>query len=122
MILVDTSIWVNHLRDRDEALANLLDQGMVLTHPFIIGEIALGDLRQRPVVLDALSDLPLAHVATDPEVLHFIEANRLFGSGIGYIDAHLLAAVRLNADTSLWTKDRRLHSAAARLGLAAVVP
>ena len=117
MILVDTSVWVDHLRERDETLAELLDQALVLTHPFVVGELALGDLRQRAVVLDSLSNLAQAPVATDPEVLHFIEQNRLFGSGIGYIDAHLLAAVQLHAGTSLWTNDRRLRGVAERLGM-----
>jgi predicted nucleic acid-binding protein len=118
VILVDTSVWVDHLRQRDEMLAEFLDQALVLTHPFVVGELALGDLRQRAVVLEALSNLPQAPVATDPEVLHFIEQNRLFGSGIGYIDAHLLAAVQLHAGTSLWTNDRRLHGVAERLEMA----
>jgi len=117
VILVDTSVWVNHLRERDEKLADFLDQGMVLGHPFVTGELALGDLRQRSTVLDALSHLPQARVATNPEVLHFIDENHLFGSGIGYIGAHLLAAVRLNAGVTLWTTDRRLHSVAGQLGL-----
>ena len=118
MILVDTSVWVNHLRERDEMLADFLDQALVLTQPFVIGEIALGDLHQREVILDALSRLPQVPVATDTEVLHFIEQNHLFGSGIGYIDAHLLAAVQLHADASLWTTDRRLDGVAERLGMA----
>jgi hypothetical protein len=117
VILVDTSVWVNHLREHDETLAEFLDQALVLTHPFVIGEIALGDLRQRAVILGDLSNLPQARVATDLEVLHFIEQNRLFGSGIGYIDAHLLAAVQLHAGASLWTNDRRLHGVAERLGV-----
>ncbi len=91
---------------------------MVLAHPFVIGELALGNLRQRETVLDALSDLPRAGVATDVEVLHFIDRHALFGRGVGYIDAHLLAAVRLTAGAELWTKDKRLHGLAAELGLA----
>ena len=118
MILIDTSVWVDHLRASDKALAALLDAGMVLAHPFVIGELALGNLRQREIVLKALADLPHASVATDAEVLHFIERHALFGRGIGYIDAHLLAAVRLTASAELWTNDKRLHSVAAKLGLA----
>lgn len=118
MILVDTSIWVDHLRAGDEALAGLLEAGAVLAHPYVIGELALGHLSQRGVVLGALSDLPQAEVATDAEVLHFIDRHALFGLGIGYVDAHLLAAAQLSAGASLWTRDKRLHAVAGRLGLA----
>ena len=118
MILVDTSIWVDHLRAGDKALAALLDAGMVLAHPFVIGELALGNLRKREIVLKALADLPHASVATEVEVLHFIERHALSGRGIGYIDAHLLAAAALTAGTELWTNDKRLHGVAVRLGLA----
>ena len=118
MILVDTSVWVDHLRANDKALVALLDTGAVLAHPFVIGELALGNLRQREIVLNALSDLPRTRVATDVEVLHFIDRRRLFGRGIGYIDAHLLAAVQLTAGAELWTKDKRLHGVAVELGLA----
>ena len=118
MILVDTSVWVDHLRAGVPALAALLDAGMVLTHPFVIGEIALGDLRQRETVLSALSDLPRAAVAADAEVLGFIESHAIFGRGVGYVDAHLLAAARLTPGTELWTNDRRLHGVADAFGLA----
>ncbi len=122
MILADTSVWVDHLRASDKALVTLLDAGMVLAHPFVIGELALGNLRQREIVLKALADLPHASVATDAEVLHFIERQALFGRGIGYVDAHLLAAVQLTAGTELWTKDKRLHAVAVQLGLAITFP
>lgn len=118
MILVDTSVWVDHLRASDKALIALLDAGAVLAHPFVIGELALGNLRQREIVLTALSDLPQASVATDLETLHFIDRHTLSGRGIGYIDAHLLAAVQLTAGAELWTKDKRLHGVAVELGLA----
>ncbi|MHB8528999.1 MAG: type II toxin-antitoxin system VapC family toxin [Caulobacteraceae bacterium] len=117
MILVDTSIWVDHLRAGNMALAALLDAGRVLAHPFVIGELALGRLRQRQAVLGALADLPGAEVATDAEVLNFIDRHVLFGRGVGYVDAHLLAAARLSG-ADLWTSDRRLHSVADALGLA----
>jgi predicted nucleic acid-binding protein len=122
VILADTSVWVDHLRASNKALVALLDAGMVLAHPFVIGELALGNLRQREIVLKALADLPRASVATDAEVLHFIEGRALFGRGIGYIDAHLLAAVQLTAGTELWTNDKRLHGVAAQLGLANTLP
>lgn len=122
MILADTSVWVDHLRAGDKVLAALLDAGMVLAHPFVIGELALGNLRQRKIVLNALADLPHASVAMDPEVLHFIERHALSGRGIGYIDAHLLAAVKLTPGAELWTNDKGLQGVAIRLGLAITLP
>jgi predicted nucleic acid-binding protein len=119
VILVDTSVWVDHLRKGDESLTRLLDAGRVLSHPFVVGEIALGTLRQRSLVLTAMQDLPQALRATDSEVLHFIDEHVLFGAGIGYVDAHLLAATRLTTGAALWTRDKPLLSAANRLGLAA---
>lgn len=118
MILADTSVWVDHLRAGDRALAALLDAGMVLAHPFVIGELALGNLCQREIVLKALADLPHASIATDAEVLHFIERYALSGRGIGYIDAHLLAAVKLTGGVELWTNDKSLHRVAVELGSA----
>lgn len=118
MILVDTSVWIDHLRANDPVLAGLLNNGGVLMHPFVLGELSLGSLRQRDVVLEALSGLPRAKLANDTEVLLFIAQKALFGLGIGYIDAHLLAAVRLTPDASLWTRDKLLLAAAQRLGLA----
>ena len=117
MILVDTSIWIDHLRQRDERLSKLLNQGQVLAHPFVIGELALGSLQNRAAILGALQDLPQAPVATEGEVLSFIEQNALYGIGIGYIDAHLLAAVLLSPGATLWTRDKRLLAAGTGLGL-----
>ena len=119
MILVDTSIWIDHLRAADKTLIELLDAGTVLLHPFVIGELALGNLRQRDLILGILQDLPQASVATGQEVLLFIRRHALFGLGIGYVDAHLLAAVRLAEGTSLWTRDQRLRTVADQMGLAA---
>jgi hypothetical protein len=119
VILVDTSVWVDHLRAGDKALTDLLDTGRVLAHPFVIGELALGHLRQSELLLSFLQDLPQATVAMDQEVLHFIHRHALSGLGIGYVDAHLLAATRLTVGASLWTRDKRLLAAAERLGLAA---
>jgi predicted nucleic acid-binding protein len=122
MILVDTSVWVDHLRTREKTLVHLLDTRQVLIHPFVIGELALGNLRQRGVILGTLHVLPKATVATDHEVLRYIDQYRLFGIGIGYVDAHLLAATQLTPATKLWTRDKRLSAAASRLSLTANLP
>lgn len=119
MILVDTSVWIDHLRQGDDRLAHLLEKGLVLCHPFVVGELALGNLRNPAGILEALLDLPMAVRATDEEVRRFIDAQVLHGLGIGYIDAHLLASVRLAPGSSLWTRDKRLRAASQRLGLAA---
>jgi hypothetical protein len=99
-------------------LVNLLDRGLVLSHPFVIGELVLGTIRQRETVLDALLGLPRAAVATDDEVLHFIALHALAGRGVGYVDVHLLASVRLTAGTALWTSDKRLYATATELAVA----
>ena len=121
MILVDSSVWVDHLRSGDATLARLLDDGRVIAHPFVVGELALGSLRQRELILTALQDLPQAVVASDIEVLRFINQQALYGLGIGYVDAHLLASARLTAGGSLWTRDKRLQAVADQLGVAAVL-
>ena len=118
MILVDTSVWVDHFQRGNTRLAQYLGRGEVLAHPFVVGELALGSLRQRTQVLEALSQLPMAIAATDFEVLDFIARQSLFGRGIGYVDAHLLAAARLTSGSWLWTLDQRLQAAASALDLA----
>lgn len=120
MILADTSIWVDHLRRGDETLARLLEAVQITIHPFIIGEIALGHLRQRQSILESLEALPAVPVAMDDEVRRFIDAEALFGRGIGYVDVHLLASVRLSGDARLWTRDQRLAGVAQDLGLLAM--
>ena len=95
MVLIDTPVWVDLLRNGSARRSALRDSGGILGHPFVTGEPALGNLRQRGLVLSALRELPQATVATDEEVPHFIDRRTLFGLGIGYVDAHLLAAVRL---------------------------
>jgi predicted nucleic acid-binding protein len=119
VILVDTSVWIDHFRTADELLADLLSSKAVLTHPFVIGELALGNLRHRNEILMDLEDLPQVVVAEDAEVMRLIDAESLFGLGIGYVDAHLVAATRLTPDASLWTRDRRLAAVAERLSIAA---
>jgi predicted nucleic acid-binding protein len=117
MILVDTSIWIDHLRSKDERLVALLNSSQVVAHPFVIGELALGSLRNRNEVLSRLNDLPSAVIATNEEVMAFITQNVIYGLGIGFIDAHLLASVRLSPGSALWTRDKRLFAAGVRLGL-----
>lgn len=117
MILVDTSVWVDHLRKGDAELKNLLEHGSVLSHPFVVGELALGNIPKRNVLLAAIVDLPKATMAEDEEVLRFISDYSLFGLGVGYIDVHLLAAVKLTAGASLWTRDKRLLRVAKKLRL-----
>lgn len=118
MILVDTSVWIDHLRTGHSGLSALLKAGRVLAHPFVIGEIALGYLRQRKMILSALQKLPQAIVARDAEVLLLVEEHSLAGIGIGYVDAHLLASIRLTAGSALWTRDKRLAEVAKRMSLA----
>lgn len=122
MILVDTSVWIDHLRQGDSALMTALEDGTVLAHPFIVGEIACGNLSKRGQVLTLLQALPQAPVASDGEVLAFIERRRLMGRGIGYIDIHLLASVALDGTATLWTRDRRLAAVATELALAGGAP
>jgi predicted nucleic acid-binding protein len=118
VILADTSVWIEHLRSGHRPLGALLDTGGVLAHPWVIGELALGNLRDRDNVLRLLGRLPQAVVATDEEVLRVIDDETLHGAGIGYVDAQLLASSRLTPDARLWTNDQRLSRVAARLGVA----
>lgn len=118
MILVDTSVWARHI-DREVAdLTDLLRTGAVLSHPFVIGELAMGNLRRRSTVLADFALLPRAVCATDEETLLLVERFHLYGTGIGYVDAHLIASARMSSAASLWTFDRRLHAVADRLGMA----
>lgn len=119
MILVDTSVWIEHLRRGESRLVAALNDARVRIHPCVIGELALGSLQQREVVLGCLKSLPQVTVATDDEVYALIEAERLFGLGIGFLDVHLLAALRLTPGVRLWTLDKRLASVSERLGLSA---
>lgn len=115
MILVDTSVWIDHFSAAEPGLVALLNDTAVLTHPFVIGELALGSYARRNTILAQLKNLPFADVATDGEVLSFIDGQSLHG--IGYVDAHLLTAARLTPGSKLWTRDKRLDAAATRLGL-----
>ncbi|HEY2621165.1 MAG TPA: type II toxin-antitoxin system VapC family toxin [Acetobacteraceae bacterium] len=121
MILVDTSVWVDHLRMGDELLQDLLDRDQVLAHPFVIGELALGSIPQRAATLRQLLRLPAANVARHDEVMQLVEQQWLYGVGLGYADVHLLAATRLTSAATLWTRDKSLAAAADKLSLAARV-
>ena len=117
MVLVDTSVWVAHLRQGAIGLAKLLHEDRVVAHPFIIGELACGNLKNRSEILTLLQALPQAVGAEHQEVRHFIEHYALMGKGLGYVDMHLLVSALLTG-VSLWTLDRRLHGVAVKLGLA----
>ncbi len=119
MILVDASVWIDHFRNRNDALLDLLGSERVLCHPFARGEVALGNLRNRWSTLLRLSELPPARVASDKDVMALVENHRLYGRGIGYIDAHLLAATLLTPEATIWSRDRRLMIIAGELGIAA---
>ncbi|MEI9996840.1 MAG: PIN domain-containing protein [Rhizomicrobium sp.] len=119
MILVDASIWIDHIRSPDASLQPLLDANEVACHPFIIGEVALGHIRPRDAVLAGLKILPSAIIAADGEVVQLIDRYQLTGSGLGYVDAHLLASSLLTVDCLLWTRDKKLKEFASRLGTAA---
>ncbi len=118
MILVDTSVWIDHLRLGEPSLAAALEASRVMMHPFVLGELACGNLANRSEVLELLGNLPAAPTATDPEALDFIERRSLMSRGVGYIDVHLLASIALSGDGRLWTRDRRLAAAATDLELA----
>ena len=115
MILVDTSVWISHLRSEDRKLTTLLNRDQVLIHPMVLGELACGNLRSRKEVLSLLGGLPRVLVADHDEVLFFIERHELMGSGIGYVDAHLLASTALAQSARLWTHDLRLAQVASEL-------
>lgn len=117
MILVDTSIWVNHFHEPNSQLQNLLYELNVTCHPFIVGELACGNIQNRAEILTLLQGLPTENVVSNQELLFFIETHRLMGRGIGFVDIHLLAAVKLMGHR-LWSADKRLNSIATEMGLA----
>jgi predicted nucleic acid-binding protein len=122
MILVDTSVWIDHLRQTEPGLVRVLENGQVLMHPFVVGELACGSFKDRAGLLRDLRTLPQAPVATDREALAFIDGRRLIGRGIGYLDVHLLASVALAGTATLWTRDKRLAAVARELGVAQAEP
>lgn len=117
MILVDTSVWVGHLKAGDAELTSLLNSGKVFGHPLVTAEIALGSLKSRSPVLDLLDDLPQSTVATTGEVRSFIEAQSLYSRGIGFVDVSLLASCLLSTDTKIWTRDKKLTRTAIDLNV-----
>ena len=114
MVLVDTPVWVAHLRKGNAKLEVLLNEGTVVCHPFIIAELACGTMRNRMQILSLLQSLPMAETAEHSEVLQFIEHNRLAGKGLGYVDVHLLTSAVLTS-VPLWTLDRKLQQASSKL-------
>lgn len=117
-MLVDTAVWIDHLRGGDPVLVELLEQARVSVHPFIVGEVACGNLTQRAAVLDSMEALPMLPVVGHSDVMNFVQQHRLSGRGLGWIDVHLLASASA-AEEVLLTRDRRLHAAAEEMGLAA---
>jgi predicted nucleic acid-binding protein len=117
-VLVDSCIWIDHINNGDALLAQLLKQKRVVLHPMVLGEIAMGSLRQRKVILEELRQLPIVSSASNAEVMAMVEWHDLHSRGIGFVDAHLLASVHLTQNANLLTKDKRLHAQAERLGIA----
>ena len=115
-ILVDTSVWINHLRDGDQNLTKLLEQGLVACHPFIIGEIACGGIKNRNEIINLLNDLPSTEIVDHSNIMEFIENRKIMNKGIGYIDVHLLGSA-LVSDTPLWTFDKSLMKIAIQLSI-----
>lgn len=117
MILADTSVWISHLRSGVPALTELLEETLVVVHPMVIGELAMGSLSARPQILTLLGNLPSPTIAQHSEVLTFVEERKLHGRGLGWVDVHLLSSTLLTPEAKLWTEDRRLATAAHELGI-----
>ena len=116
LILVDTSVWIKHLREGNQNLSQLLEQGLVASHPFIIGEIACGDIKNRYEIISLINDLPSTDVLDHSDIMEFIENRKIMNKGIGYIDVHLLGSV-LVSDTRIWTFDKALKKMAFQLSV-----
>jgi hypothetical protein len=116
MTLVDTSVWVNHFRRPQSTLIKLLEDSSAGMHPFVIGELACGNLKNRALTLGDLARMPEAPLATEPEVLHLLESRRLWGEGLGWVDVHILASALLGG-WDLLTADRTMERVARRLGI-----
>lgn len=118
MILIDTSMWIDHLHRPEPGVVDLLGRPAVVQHPLVIGELALGTLRDRELILDLLQSLPSMPTATHSEVMYLVDREHLYGRGLSLVDAHLLASVLLDPGTAIWTRDKRLLAAAQSLGVA----
>ena len=116
MVLIDTSVWVSHLRHGNSRLQKLLQEGRVAIHPFIIGELACGNISNRTEIISLMQSLPMLDLVEHEELLLFIEHNKMMGSGLGFVDVHLLAAAML-AGIPLWTQDKKLKQACSLLGI-----
>lgn len=121
MILIDTSVWADHFRSSDKLLELFAVQGLIIQHPLVTGELAMGTLKDWPVTIDRLQRLRQTDRLPDPEVIAFVQEHRLMGTGIGFIDAHILASAASNEGVVIWTRDKRLKAHAERLGLALTV-
>jgi predicted nucleic acid-binding protein len=121
LVLADTSIWIDHFRRSNFQLARLLDRGDIVMHPFVIGELALGKVTKIAEMIEFFHLLPKTIVASANEILGFISKRKLSGSGIGYVDVHLLAAAALMPETLVWTRDKKLRAAAQALSLVAEI-
>jgi predicted nucleic acid-binding protein len=119
VVIIDTSVWIDHVRSGNHIAARLLEDELVLLHPYVLGELALGTYRHRGSFFADMALLPEPLVAQSDEVMEFLEQHQLFGCGIGYVDLHLLASTALTVESRLWTFDKRLHQVAAKLSLAA---
>jgi len=117
MILVDSSVWINHFRHPEPRLDALLVHELVFLHPFVLGELACGNLHKRAETIGFLEDLPSASIASEPEVRHLLESRRFWGTGLGWIDLHLLASALIE-ESKLWTADRAMAAVASQLGIA----
>ena len=122
MILPDTAIWIDHIHGKDEQLAALLRGRMVLVHPFVIGEIALGSMKRYDAIIESLTALKPTPVASDEEVRVMIRQHKIMGAGIGYVDAHILASAMLVSGGSVWTRDKRLRRVAEAMDIAYPAP
>ena len=120
-ILADTSVWVDHVRMEEVVFGSLLRQRGIVLHPFVVGELALGHLARFETMIKDLRDLPQAPVASAEEVLQLIKLKNLSGSGVGYVDAHLLASTLIMPDVRLWTRDKKLRAVAERLSISAAM-
>jgi predicted nucleic acid-binding protein len=119
MILADTSIWVDHIRSENSEILMLTQADQLVTHPYVIGELAMGNIQNRSTLIADMNDLVTLLPVRHAEVMSFIETRQLYGTGLQYVDVHLLASALATTDCVLWTRDKRLHAVAERLGVAA---